>query len=623
MPEFSSGLHGYFIRRGLWWFALPVAFLSIYVVRFSAPKGAVLPHLVLVFSVLLFAGALRYGAYRWLGERIGQLLGAFLSALLLLVMLFYYSVTMVGLDTLGRVISWSLITTYLAQGPELLGALGVPTWLPYCGITGLFAAAVWSFWRLYKKSDGVAILAAWGGNLFALLVSVLLIAIPVIYCAHALDGESHVSAEPVSLMLYPYQGKKRVQSHYVAASSGDEKVLPVRAEAGMAVQDYPNVIVIVVDALRADHLAFNGYHRSTAPYLESLYASGKLITFPETYAVCSESSCGLMALAGSRYVHQFAGLSVTLHDVLRAHGYRINMILGGDHTNFYGLREAYGKVDTYYDGSMTGGRYYMNDDQLVVEKVAGMDDFDGRPHFFQFHLMSVHGLGSRDSERSPFQPVRNYYKDAALRLPGSIATHAQAYVNYYDNGIVRGDSIVERLLSDLGRKKYLDNALVLITGDHGEMLGEHGLVSHAKAPFEQSLKIPLLLARFGRASWRISDVGREPASQVDIAPTVLNALGIEMPEGWVGAPLQKERRTDFLYFQQGRYYGLIDLRNSQLRWKYWVEGIDSKDRAFELLSDPGEERDRLSEIAPDVKRAWKSRLIESHMTALEYIQSFQ
>ena len=112
-----------------------------------------------------------------------------------------------------------------------------------------------------------------------------------------------------------------------------------------------NVILIVVDALRPDHMGVNGYARDTTPNLSRLAKAGVVRNIGVAHASCSESSCGLLSLASSKYVHQFSSRPFTLQQVLVQHGYRIHLILGGDHTNFYGLKESYGKVDSYFDGS--------------------------------------------------------------------------------------------------------------------------------------------------------------------------------------------------------------------------------------------------------------------------------
>jgi glucan phosphoethanolaminetransferase (alkaline phosphatase superfamily) len=598
------------------WFSLPSLFLAVYTLKFRAPISAIIPHLSLVASTLITLGMMRFMAYRFCSARLAIRGGAILASVFFLVLILYYTITLIGFETLGRVISWSLIETYAMQSSELLHALDINVEIVFLSFAIVFGLVCIGFYKFYERYDVIPILMLWGSRGMAPVLILLLSCLVFSQYWQLLDSESRVTAEPVSLMIFPNKGKQRFQSHYInALKSNTEGATPPAGSQGK-----PNVVLIVVDALRADHLAFNGYPRSTAPYLEALHREGKMQSFPYIYSVCTESSCGLMALASSRYVHQLDKPSITLHEVLRHNGYRINMILGGDHTNFFGLRDAYGAVDEYYDGSMTGGRYYMNDDQLVIDKLASIPDAEGQPNYFQFHLMSTHGLGSRDPALSKFFPARNYYRDVALR---SVA-HVEAYINFYDNGLLRTDAVIRQLLEQLAKKKYLDNALVVITADHGEMIGEQNLFSHAKAPFEPALRVPLMIARFGKKEEGEKIKLPEPASQIDIAPSILFELGLDQPAQWSGMPLQKiDEKRKILYFQQGAYYGLIDLSEPKTRWKYWVDGVLNTDRAYDLLSDPGEQNNRVNEIPAVVKHTWKKHLIESQMMALEYIQSFK
>src|SRR5690606_8624800 len=111
--------------------------------------------------------------------------------------------------------------------------------------------------------------------------------------------------------------------------------------------------------------------------------------------------------------------------------------------------------------------------------------------------------------------------------------------NYYDNGVVQFDRVVSQLLEHLQHKGYLDNALVVITGDHGELLGEHGQFSHAKTVYDAVLRVPFVLIRYGyEADQQLrSDM---VSSQVDIAPTILSELRMPLPSTWVGTPIQSQ-----------------------------------------------------------------------------------
>ena len=83
------------------------------------------------------------------------------------------------------------------------------------------------------------------------------------------------------------------------------------------------------------------------------------------------------------------------------------MILGGDHTNFYGLRDLYGDVDSYIDGSDPSAKY-SNSDRWVLAKSAELPERSGKPTMIQFHLMSVHPLAQREPEFTKFLSATSY-----------------------------------------------------------------------------------------------------------------------------------------------------------------------------------------------------------------------
>jgi arylsulfatase A-like enzyme len=140
-------------------------------------------------------------------------------------------------------------------------------------------------------------------------------------------------------------------------------------------------------------------------------------------------------------------------------------------------------------------------------------------------------------------------------------------VNYYDNGMLQFDAVVRMALQRFEAGGYLSDAIVVITGDHGEMLGEDGEYAHAQSVQEGALAIPFLMAGYGRtpAAWQ----PRALASQIDIAPTLLAELGFPVPASWHGIALQRPGPRDFVHFQQGLRVGVYDVRSAPEVWKYW------------------------------------------------------
>jgi arylsulfatase A-like enzyme len=281
------------------------------------------------------------------------------------------------------------------------------------------------------------------------------------------------------------------------------------------------------------------------------------------------------------------------------------MVLSGDHTNFYRLRDSYGRSDSYFDGSMQS-RYYVNDDRLVIEHVADMPPWDGTaPVEIQFHLMSTHGLGKRYAESTRYQPARNYYRRSLLE-GGSAQDRAQA-VNYYDNGVVQLDATLQELIPLLARKGYLDHALLVVTGDHGDQLGEHDTYAHANSTWEPVLRVPFVMIDFGGGQPAFPP--QAVASQADIAPTLLHALGMPIPDTWQGVPLQTPLAGRSVVFQEGFATGLYDTATPGHTYKYWRDWHAQREHVFDIDSDPGEERDLVTQLTNARLAGWRRSVL--------------
>lgn len=598
------------ITETLLWLIAPTTFLWFYVEKFSAPKSAVLPHLSLIALLVVLLWVVRLVCIRWLPRTLGRWLAATITASFAMTLILYYGIVLIGLDSWGRVVSVDLITTYSAQFLSLLNTLGIPATFVIVGLFSLFLFVVFVFYHYLTRFDWISILSPkLSGKLVATILLGILGAI-TLRLIHFYDFPWTKDGEPIGLTLIPelgvfsFQSNPRSVFENAKHSSLDE--LARSNYAPKQVVSRRNVILIVVDALRADHLSNNGYTRTTTPGLLGMTEPRQARNFGSLHASCSETACGMQSLLTSKYVHQFSNQPFSLQEVLKRYGYRIHMNLGGDHINFYGLRDVYGQVDTYFDGSMAKSRY-MNDDMVVIDHLSAFQDWSGEPVMMQFHLMSSHPLGTRHPEHGKFLPAENY---SIARTQLKFSGELQHYVNYYDNGVVQADALIGQILSILETKGYLKDSLVIITADHGELLGEHELLSHAKSVFEPVLRIPLILLSYGYEPKAVSEFAAG-AGQVDIAPTILAELGMPIPQNWAGQPLQQPGKRRFSHFQQGNEIGIIDVQNPSQIWKYWVNIKTGQAYAFDLSNDPGESKNVVDIVDSELKATWQDNLPNS------------
>lgn len=603
---------GGILLETLLWLGPAGFFLAAYLRWYAAPAAAVPGHLRYLGLAALALAGVRIVLWSLAPQsRLPRWLLTTLMTLVFLGLSVYYAIVLLGLHSWGRVVTWQLVGTYVRRWPDFAAALSIPPWLAGLILVAVPLVAVLLALRLPERLGWTRTVAARMARPIGVVVGSTLVAIAwVAGYLFSIDLPGR-DGEPFSLTFLSLDSTVRTQTHHnEGAPAIDQAELAERA--AFTVQPGAkrhNVILLVSDALRADHMGVYGYRRPTTPYLSGLHANGRLDRVDQYYAVCAESFCGLLGMARSKYVFQQSSRAFTLHEVLRRYGYRVGMILAGDHTNFYGLREAYGDLDFYYDGFMATG-FYANDDKLVLDYLQRLPAWDGQPTLLQFHLTSNHPLGRREPESLRWQPASNYAMASFLGKPTADPDLDPA-INYYDDGVLQCDDVIRRILERLEALGYLSDAVVVVTADHGEMLGEHGLYMHANDIYQGTVRIPLLIERRGYAGEAPIATGRI-ASQVDLAPTLLHELGIPPPATWVGTALQRPVQRDFLFLQQRAHIGLIDLRDPARPLKYWRDVREGDPHLYDLVADPAEANNLIEQATPGQLADWNLALLPSN-----------
>jgi glucan phosphoethanolaminetransferase (alkaline phosphatase superfamily) len=578
-------------------FVPAAAFLSYYIAKFDHPIDAAISHTSVVVALVLTALALRLyaGSSHWLRALTTVVVGSLSFAQLMV-----YAVMTIGLIFWERIPTWAMIRTYVSTSwRESLDVLGIAPWLPIAA-TVLVACAV---------LVGIAMLHRWQrwpsqanrqmGSLACVLI-LIFASVAVIERLYVVgDGRYSNLAEPLSLAMVPIDASlARLAPDLLTRHNGEREQRLAKEYAPNGAPPTRNVVLIVVDALRPDRMSLFGHNRQTTPYLDRICRDNVRCQTRRAVAACGESYCGLMSLARGKPFHDSAKESLRLSQVLRANGYRHLLLLSGDHTSYYGLGSALGPAESYWDSSLDGG--YANDDSHLLTRAAQLPRWEGQPVFMQFHLMSTHALGKRHA--TPYQPSKNYY---GMVYASDSESSKASFGNYYDNGVQQTDAVVEELIRTLTNKGYLNDGVVFITADHGEMLGEHGLVAHTHSVHQPVLEVPFVMMRFGYdgKAW-IPGV----RAQIDVAPTLLDELGMAAPFGWSGIPASTNRSHDFIDFLQGRYVGLVDVRDQARPRKFWHDRVSGVDYYVDLNDDPKEERASVS-IRPSADEdVYRSRI---------------
>ena len=192
----------------------------------------------------------------------------------------------------------------------------------------------------------------------------------------------------------------------------------------------------------------------------------------------------------------------------------------------------------------------------------------------------------------------------------------QKLIDAQDNRIFQADLIVSRIFSLLEQKGYMENAVIVITGDHGQGLNEHGYFGHISGLYNESLHIPLILVDTSGDSLGIRETTF--GAQLDIAPTVLNILDVPIPNSWEGKALQQEKRaiqiTQHVIPNRSSSFAKIYFDpSSGALYKYiflsTVGGLKEERLFFDLINDPKEQNnllglDEFSEVYLDLIKAW-------------------
>jgi glucan phosphoethanolaminetransferase (alkaline phosphatase superfamily) len=604
------------------WFAVPCAFLAAYVLVYSEPSTAVAPHLELASMPLLAVFLIRLAVARSRASHNTYfLVTSTLTSSALALLVVYYAVVLIGLHSWGGVVAWNVIPSFFLQTSMITETWNIPR---FC----LIVVPVLVYWlaivlcrRYFDRVDWVPFLNPRLSGL--MFTSVMLVGLAVMTSVSLQFWHQTLTpqSEPLSLTCFPPSSGMDLEGFVVNPVTAGRMDIPQDAarKAYVGVGAFANgvrrknLVFILVDALRPDHMEQYGYDRKTTPNLTRMGREHPTRVMEEVHSTCADTACSIFSLFSSTFPGHFAAHPFMMHHVLWRNGYHIHLILSGDKTYFYSRKQYYGDVDTFYDGTQAPG-YYVNDDQLVIDKLASMPSFDGNPVMFQFHLMSAHILRKRDDGHGPFQPEHRYlFSDNRDTGPGGEVQPRSR--NFYDNGVFRADQVIGKLMSLLQDKGYLEDALVVVTADHGDSLGEHGLYRHANSVREEVLRIPLIMFAYGQPL-RIPDPPRSFASQVDIAPTILRELDIPPPSSWVGRPLQLKQNIDISFFTEHAFHGLIDHRDPANQFKYMVDQDSGAERVFNLSVDPHEDHDLRGRMPAARLNDWRKRVDDEMGIAL-------
>lgn len=361
-----------------------------------------------------------------------------------------------------------------------------------------------------------------------------------------------------------------------------------------------NVVVIIVDAMRADHLPMYGYHRETTPFLSELYKAGKLIKVHKTCATCSTSDCGISTIFFGKTWKNVKQKGFTLVSLLKKVGYETHFLLSGYSKDW---SEIYDMFLSDVDNFQENPGYPLGDDRSILNALATVNNNKNKPIFMYIHLMSAHAGGIQS-------PNFQHYTPSKIKL--TLPLNYTEMNNYHDNGIMQADDMIRQIFDSLTQKQILQNAQVWIVSDHGESIGEHGYFGHGKNLYEPITHFPLLIydAQNKPDFYKNTDFARH----IDIAPTIVNRLGLPIPYNWEGQSLAVDSIYKYSYHQlanpQFDIFALIAHSDTAI-YKLIFNQDFSKIEVYDIQKDSVE----LHNLVADVKYASVCQQLTQHARA--------
>jgi hypothetical protein len=410
-----------------------------------------------------------------------------------------------------------------------------------------------------------------------LLFAVFLVALVVMYIRATPLQRLQGAHEPIATMIF---GETQYMGMFHFANYKEPASVRANYPKSGTVQQ-KNVILIIVDALRADELSLYGYSRKTSPFLQQLYDEKKLQKIDYAFSTSSASFPGILSILRSKPAYNLAYQNYSLSEVLKDQGYQVNYILSGDHANWYDMQYFYGKdIDLYFDGRYS--EKYVCDDNLLFEGLNKIKHYKDTSAFFYLHLMSVHYAGTKHPEFVRWTPA-------------SVEWEPVPYRNNYDNGVLAADHTLEKVFMELKAKGYLNNSIVVITADHGESLGERGVYGHIQNVYNEEIHIPILIYDIDTS---VHYDKRDYAEQPDIAPTIVDRLGLPIPSTWEGTSLLRDSFPEFTFHSVSNDYAMIH-RNGDKLFTYYFNAVSRKEELFDIRKDVHEQHNLFAETDAD------------------------
>lgn len=396
---------------------------------------------------------------------------------------------------------------------------------------------------------------------------------------------------------------------------------------GALVPRPPNVIVLLIDCLRADRLGCHGYERATTPALDRFARDA--VRFADAISQSTYTKTSVASLFTSKNPSSHGVYRGSDHDTAER---IVSDVLGEEHRTLAEILSEHGLLTgawldqgqlRAYMGFDQGFRVFHNKNESIErihERFGGWRERLGRgtPFFAYLHYLDLHdpyvpeepyatmfGEPSDLHRRVDFTVTSwgTFHREVRSGQRSIGARDLERLQASYD-GLVRTiDDAIGALFERLKRTGDYDDSLIIVTSDHGDGFLEHGFLAHSAAPYEELIHVPLLV-KLPRSRFAGSVVD-EQVRLIDVLPSVLDVLGIPSPGGLEGRSLlplvDPERRSErapqpplaVSEIAEDLCEPCVSIRGGDLKYLYFP----ARDRGelYDLRRDPAERHDLTAE----------------------------
>jgi len=418
-------------------------------------------------------------------------------------------------------------------------------------------------------------------------------------------------------------------------------------ERSGATETAPNIVMIVLDALRYDHMSAYGYDRDTTPNMARLAREGVIfrnahshgnrtpLAMPSAFASMYPSYTGTLGRVGAE--KPLADERETIAEVLRDSGYTTVSVVSNIYLKqVFSMTQGFDSSEEFLRGKYSLGLYRLlrrvgiiadrnyfsktpNATEVTEAALPWIDAIGDRPFFLYLHYMDSHhpyvpmppydtmfGNGVADPD-----PTALFDKTVALLVneqpPLLLAPdELQKLRDYYDGRIRYADEEIGRIIEAIENLPDPRETIIVITADHGDEFLEHGSLYHNNVLIEELIRVPLIFWAPERFAPQ-PDVGAL-VRHIDILPTFADLAGAKVPEEAMGLSLVglmsgESDDPDVTSISEGDFCTAINYRN----WKMvWVDSTDTYS-LYDLASEDGEYRD-VSHEREDIAKQLRDEL---------------